>query len=225
MSWKVVVANAVVVLTWVGCAGSGVPSEVNQSAPAAQRADLRDTETGSEVSEPAPDVERVHTADLAREPDGAVGFTLGSDSNEAESTCTSAGYTWKKMDGHIYHCDGLPEASGMEGTVFVQMCDGEVCLLRVALNPTETGEAGWMALYDSVLRGLDERYGEAWQQERRLPERCEGDALEDCLEKGEAALDATWQWPGGQKVELRMVPPTRARSIAVRLTYSTAGSP
>ena len=54
-----------------------------------------------------------------------------------------------------------------------------------------------------------------------LPCRTFEDAFA-AVEKGDAALDATWQWPSGQKVELRMVPPTRARSIAVRLTYSAA---
>jgi hypothetical protein len=154
-----------------------------------------------------------------------VGFTFGSAPKDAEVACTRAGHTWKKLDDHTFHCDGLPDGPGMKGSVFVQTCGAEVCLLRVALDPKDADEPGWLALYDSVLKSLEERHGEPWQKQHKLPARCQGEALDECLEKGEAALGATWHWPGGEKVELRLIPPARARSIAVRLTYSAAGSP
>jgi hypothetical protein len=154
-----------------------------------------------------------------------VGFSFGAAPKAAEAICTRAGHAWKKLDDHTFHCDGIPDGPGMHGTVFVQTCGVEVCLLRVALNPEDADESDWLALYESVLASLEQRHGEPWRKQQKLPARCRGKDLNDCLEKGEAALDATWHWPGGEKVELRMVPPTKARSIAVRLTYSAAGQP
>ncbi len=169
--------------------------------------------------------EHVRAADLPGEPEGALGFVFGSAPRDADAACTRAGHAWKKLDDHTFHCDGIPDGPGMHGTVFVQTCGAEICLVRVALNPEDTSESGWLALYESVLASLEQRHGEPWQKQQKLPTRCRGEELGKCLEKGEAALDATWHWPGGDKVELRMVPPAMARSIAVRLTYSAAGQP
>jgi len=227
MKRKVGVVSVVLALGLAACAGSSAPRAVGEPE---SPGDLPTAQAGtasvaSEGSDGAPGEERVRVADLPGNPEGAVGFTFGSTPKDAEVACTRAGHAWKKLDDRTFHCDGLPDAPGMKGTVFVQTCGAEVCLLRVALDPEDAGEPGWLALYDSVLKSLEERHGEPWQKQQKVPARCREEALDECLEKGEAALDATWHWPGGEKVELRMVPPARARSIAVRLTYSAAGSP
>lgn len=216
-------AGAVLLLGLAACAAPASSRAVEEPAP---RKDLPAGQDGTEpVASERSGEEHVRAADLPGEPEGALGFTFGSAPRDAEAACTGSGHAWKKLDDHTFHCDGIPDGPGMHGTVFVQTCGAEVCLVRVAPNPEDTSESGWLALYESVLASLEQQHGEPWQKQQKLPARCRGKDLNDCLEKGEAALNATWQWPGGEKVELRMVPPARARSIAVRLTYSTAGQP
>lgn len=223
MMSKVAIAGAMVVLGLLGCAGSGAsPPAQAPGSSAQQPAGPNDADpSAAEPTNDAPGEERVRAADLPGEPDGAMGFVFGERPNEAEDACTSAGHAWRTLDATTYHCDALPEADDVQGTVFLRTCDGEVCLIRAALTPADTSAEGWLALYERALALLEDRHGEPRRKQHQLPSRCRGEELEGCLEEGKAALDATWRWPGGQKVELRLVPPTKARSIAVRLTYST----
>jgi hypothetical protein len=227
MKRNVGAASVVLALGLTACGGPAASRVAEDpKSPRNLPAGQADTErVAIESPDSRPGEERVRVADLPGNPDGAVGFSFGSEPKEAEVACTRSGHAWKKLDDHTFHCDGLPDGPGMKGTVFVQTCGAEVCLLRVALEPEDAEDPAWLALYDRVLKSLEQQHGEPWQKQHKLPARCQGEALDDCLEKGEAVLDATWHWPGGEKVELRMVPPARARSIAVRLTYSVEQRP
>jgi hypothetical protein len=226
MMWNGVIRSGLFIFALAGCVGSGVSPAADAPAQEKSRPASTDTaaERGGSAPDEAPNEERVRAADLPGHPSGAVGFIFGDDATKAESTCSGAGHGWKKVDGEIYHCDGLPDAPDLQGTVFVQTCGGQVCLLRVSLNPSDSGDAAWLALYDQVSQTLHDSHGEPWQGTHKLPVRCKGEELGSCLGSGEAELEATWQWPSGHKIELRMIPPATGRSIALRVTYSTEGS-
>lgn len=166
-----------------------------------------------------PTSEVVQSRDLPEHPAGAAGFSFGQHVWKAESACTSAGFGWKRLDDRNHHCEGLPQGDGLEGSVFLQTCEGQVCLIRMSVQPADPNDASWIALYDQVERRLSEGLGEAQHHTRKLPERCRSE-LASCLEAEEVVMQTVWQWPSRHYVELRMAPPTRGRKIAIRVTYS-----
>jgi hypothetical protein len=136
-------------------------------------------------------------------PNQGGGFSLGASVEATKAACEAANLEWKGS-GHGYQCGGTPVDTGMHAHTRLTFCDDELCRIDIVVPPADGS-----AVADNVTRTvttLSKRYGDATEHDVAYGPSCLGEALPDCLDRGDAHFYYQWRWAGGKKLTLSLGP-------------------
>lgn len=146
----------------------------------------------------------------AEPPDGAAGFSFGSDAATASSVCTDAGKTWTPPnDAGKATCSGAAAGADSDMPVVITFCgDAGVCALALTRQfKNEVPAYSLLRSYESLRSALRNRYGAPSDRGKQLTEKCRSD-VRRCLATEPSRLQSSWQWSTGASVDVTL---TRAR--------------
>lgn len=146
-------------------------------------------------------------------PEQVGGFRFGMPIREAARACRRAGHHWATEplgDGATFTCSGVVQSIGYPATVLVNVCDGEVCAVGLAIDldsPVATGRA-----FEDLDRDLRQRYGapytshaEAFGVSQDLCDHDERTRGYDMVAIGRCQLVRTWEARNGSGIRLALL--------------------
>jgi hypothetical protein len=138
-------------------------------------------------------------------PQGAAGFSFGSERSDDEAACSAAGHGWTKLAKRRYQCDGPVKSVGFDVSVALEYCDKQLCAIILVHRP----EKDWFQSLEALGAALEDKYGEPSEDDTHLEFSCKRDErFENCLLHSSGHSRRVWEWTKGHLIELSAEKPT-----------------
>jgi uncharacterized Zn-binding protein involved in type VI secretion len=146
-------------------------------------------------------------------PDGAAGFDLGMNIDDARARCEEAGHQFAR-EGSQASCSGTVASVGFDSKAELLLCSDVVCGVRLHRALPDTMKE-FVAMTAGLQNKLIGRYGQPSERNVEADRNCSD--VGSCIDGGKLALSVKWRWPKGHQVSLRL----RKKTRRLRLEYRT----
>ena len=147
-------------------------------------------------------------------PKEAVGFSLSASQESAEESCVGAGHEWAAKED-AFTCSGTPVSVGSDARARLAFCGEKLCDLTVFVSFDGADKEADAQLL-SILKALNEKYGDPAKHETRGTAHCRSQGMVRCTASGAAFLTREWAWTGGEHIFMALKGKEGKATLAVR---------
>jgi hypothetical protein len=135
-------------------------------------------------------------------PTGGAGYDFGTTVEKVRAKCLTAGGQFKQTGG-VSSCTKRYDDGAVTQITLVEYCQASACRVHSVAILDRADAKTWLTAFESLARGLQEKFGKPDDHRVEVPNECETHFAE-CVKSGKASAMLHWRWDDGSAVMLRL---------------------